>query len=246
MKFPYGLGVDAAGNVYVADSQNDTIRGISPSGAVTTLAGQLTPGHADGLGSNASFSGPEGIAIDSSGNLYIGDNGNNLIRRITPASAVTTLAGQLTAGHADNLIGTSASFNGPAGVAVDGVGNIYVADSNNNLIRKVSPNGAVTTFAGQLTSGHANQQGTSSSFSSPNGIAIDAWGTLYVADSYNHLIRKIDKSANVTTLAGQISGGFLDATGTAAKFTYPNWVGCDPTGNVYVADTGNNRIRKIQ
>jgi sugar lactone lactonase YvrE len=184
--------------------------------------------------------------VDSTGNLYVTDMNNNLIRKITPSGAVTTLAGQLTAGHADNVVGTSASFNGPGGVAVDVSGNVYVADSGNNMIRKISPSGAVTTFAGQLTSGHANLQGTSASFSNPTGIAIDAWGTLYVADCYNQLIRKMDKEANVSTLAGNISGGFLDAVGISALFTYPTWVAVDPSGNVYVMDTGNNRIRKIQ
>jgi len=164
------------------------IRKITPAGVVTTLAGSGSDGSANGTGTAASFSYPYGVAVDGSGNVYVAE-GNHLIRKITPAGVVTTLAGS-SQGSA-NGTGTAASFNRPYGVAVDGSGNVYVADLSNHLIRKITPAGVVTTLAGSGSLGAANGTGTAASFSYPNGVAVDGSGNVYVADQGNHLIRKI-------------------------------------------------------
>jgi sugar lactone lactonase YvrE len=241
---PGGVAVDSAGNVYVADSGNNRIRKISPSGVVTTFAGSGTAGYADGAGTAAKFSAPVGVAVDSTGIVYVADNGNHRIRKISPAGAVTTLAGNGTAGYADGT-GTAAKFNSPYGVAVDGAGYVYVGDSDNSRIRKISPAGAVTTFAGSGTEGYADGTGTASQFYNPRGVAVDSAGYVYVADEDNNRIRKISPAGVVTTLAGSGSSGFVDGIGTAARFSYPVGVAVDSAGYVYVADWGNNTVRKL-
>ncbi len=149
----------------------------------------------------------------------------------------------VTQGYADGT-GTSAQFDNPIGVAVDGAGNVYVADYNNHSIRKITTSGVVSTLAGSGTSGYADGTGTSAQFNSPIGVAVDGAGNVYVADEYNHRIRKITTSGVVSTLAGSTSG-YTDGTGTSAQFKYPNGVAVDGAGNVYVADLSNHRIRKI-
>ncbi len=241
---PYGIAVDKSGNVYVADTINNSIRKISSAGAVTTLAGSGSMGSDDGTGTAASFNGPSGIAVDKSGNVYVADQRNNLIRMISPAGAVTTLAGSGSAGSA-NGIGKAASFNGPNGVAVDDAGSVYVADFGNNLIRKITSAGAVTTLAGSGSVGSDDGTGTAASFKYPNGVAVDGSGNVYVADFGNDRIRKITSAGAVTTLAGSGSAGAADGTGSVASFYSPDGVAVGGSGNLYVADTDNNSIRKI-
>jgi sugar lactone lactonase YvrE len=241
---PTGVAVDASGNVYVGDTQNNEIREITPAGAVTTLAGSTTRGSANGTGTTASFYFPDGLAVDASGNVYVADNDNNQIRKITPTGVVTTLAGSTTSGSADGT-GTEASFHGPTCVALDASGNLYVADTQNNEIRKITPEGVVTTLAGSATAGSTDGTGTAASFFSPRGITVDASGNLYVADTSNNEIRKITPAGVVTTLAGSITAGSTDGTGTTASFSGPRGVAVDASGTLYVADTANNKIRKI-
>ncbi len=244
---PLGVGADSAGNVYVADTDNCTIRKITPAGAVTTLAG--TPGvigSANGNGAAASFKYPYGVAADSAGNVYVADHGNSTIRKITPAGVVTTLAGTPGVTGNANATGAAASFNQPDGIATDSAGNVYVADTLNRLIRKITPAGVVTTLAGSGTWGSADGFGAAASFKSPSGIAADASGNLYVADFLAHTIRKITPAGMVSTFAGAdgVSGG-TDGIGAAARFNSPSGIVADSMGNVYVADNGNNTIRKI-
>lgn len=242
---PLGAVVDASGNIYVTDVGNERIRKIAPDGTVSTFAGTGTPGSSDGTGTGAAFYHPVGMCIDASGNIYVADEDNNMIRKITPAGVVTTIAGQTGAGYVDGAASV-AKFNLPCGVAVDAVGNVYVADNNNNRIRKITPSGTVSTFAGSGATGSADGQGTAATFNQPFSVTIDASGNLYVADRYNHKIRKITAAGYVSTLAGSGTLGFLDsATGTSAMFNYPTTVTVDKLGNVYVADYHNNRIRKI-
>ncbi len=260
--FPTGVATDSAGNVYVADSDNDTIRKITPAGRVSTLAG--TPaiyGSADGTGAAASFTGPDGVATDIAGNVYVADFDNNTIRKITPAGVVTTLEGTPGIYGSANGTGAAASFHFPAGLATDSAGSIYVADSGNNTIRKISPTGVVSTLAGTPgVTGGTDGTGAAASFDNPNGIATDSIGNVYVANTGTicgggffpppctpqSTIRKITPAGVVTTLAGTPGVfGSADGTGAAASFYHPNDIATDSVGNVYVADTWNNTIRKI-
>ena len=305
---PWGITVDSAGTVYVADALNNRIRKITPAGVVTTFAGDGTSGFLDGTGTNTKFSYPNGLEVDLADNIYVADYGNHRIRKITPAGVVTTLAGQTTGGFQDgtgtnarfngpgevtmystgtmyvierinnrirkigttvpqlplnrgavttlagstsrtsgfvNATGTSASFNFPQGVAVDSTGNVYVADANNQRIRRITPTGVVTTFAGSGTATFGNGTGAGASFNYPNGVALDSSGTVYIADTLNNRIRKITPAGVVSTFAGQGTGGFQDGTGTNAYFNFPIGIVVDSAGTVYVGENGNHRIRKI-
>ena len=237
---PSGVAVDSSGHVYVADLWNHRIRKIDPAGVVTTLAGSSTNGNNNGTGTAAQFNRPAGVAVDSSGNLYVADLYNHRIRKISPTAAVTTFAGSSFGNN--NGTGTAAQFFNPNGVAVDSSGNVYVADTANHRIRKISPTAAVTTFAGS-TSGYMDGNGTAAQFRNPRGVAVDSSGNVYVADTANHRIRKISSTGMVTTFAGSTSG-YMDG-GSDAKFNLPSGVAVDSSGNVYVADTHNHRIRKI-
>jgi streptogramin lyase len=241
------VAVDAAGNVYVADTNNYTIRKISPDGFVTTLAGTAgSPGSADGSGAAVSFNFPAGVAVDAAGNVYVADTDNHTIRKITSAGVVTTLAGTaLSQGSADG-IGAAARFDYPQGVAVD-AGNVYVADRDNYTIRKITSAGVVTTLAGTAgNQGPTDGTGAAARFDYPHGVAVDAAGNVYVADTDNHAIRKISPAGVVTTLAGAASNrGSADGPGATAGFNSPYGVAVDAAGNVYVADTSNHLIRKI-
>jgi len=245
---PYGIGVDSSGNVYLADSFNCTIRKITPAGVVTTLAG--SPGYSgstDGTGSAAQFYIPAAVALDGSGNAYVADAYNYTIRKITPAGVVTTLAGVAgTAGSTDGT-GTAALLDSPMGLTVDSGGNVYVADAANNIIRKITSAGVVTTLAGTAGySGSTDGTGTAAMFASPRDVTVDNAGNLYVADTGNGTIRMVTSAGVVTTLAGTVGiRGHLDGTGSAALFSLPYGLSADSSGNVYVADTGNNTIRKV-
>ena len=242
---PVGVATDAFGNVYVADISNHTIRKITPAGVVTTLAGTAgTSGSADGTGAAARFNAPFGVATDVNGNVYVADQSNSTIRKITPAGVVTTLAGTAgTRGSADGT-GAAAMFDNPESVATDVSGNVYVADQSNSTIRKITPAGVVTTLAGKRFG--ADGTGAEASFDAPRGVATDAGGNVFVADWYNHTIRKITKEGVVTTLAGTAgTRGSADGTGAAARFYLPYGVATDASGNVYVGDRSNNTIRKI-
>jgi serine/threonine protein kinase, bacterial len=240
---PFGVAVDTAGNVYVADAGNNSIRAITPAGLVSTFAGTGKAGAANGL-DTATFNSPLGVAVDGSGNVYVADYSNNLIRRISPAGIVSTLAGSAASG-ADNNTGTAATFDLPEGIAVDAADNVYVADNGNNMIRKITPAGVVTTLAGSGMAGSANGTGTSASFNSPFGIALDVAGNVYVADAGNNMIRKITPAGVVTTIAGSGIKGASNGSASAATFNTPSGVAVDAAGNVYVADENNNMIRKI-
>jgi sugar lactone lactonase YvrE len=245
---PQGIAVNGAGTaIYVADSWNHTIRKVTAAGAVTTLAGVATvPGTNNGVGTGASFNVPQGIAVDGDGNVYVADTGNQMIRKINGGGVVTTLAGSAGNYGTNNGSGGGASFWDPQGVALDSGTNVYVADSMNNTIRKITPAGVVTTLAGVAGAvGSGDGIGVAARFWQPQGVAVDASGSVYVSDGANGTIRKIVTGAVVSTLAGAASIGSADGAGSSARFNGPSGVAIDNAGNSYVADTINGTIRQV-
>ncbi|MGZ5568571.1 MAG: immunoglobulin domain-containing protein, partial [Limisphaerales bacterium] len=247
---PQGLAVDISGNVYVSDGGNGTIRKITGT-TVSTLAGSPTIGSADGNSTTARFFFPSGACIDSSGNVYVADTLNHTIRSVTSAGAASTLAGSAGVSGTANGSGTSARFNSPQGIARDGSGILYIADTGNHTIRTIS-SGTVALLAGTAgTTGIADGTGSAAQFNYPHDVAVDSSGNVYVADTWNHTIRKITSGGVVSTLAGQ-AATFGDSDGTGAnvgtniaRFYAPFGVAVDSSLNVYVADTYNHTIRKI-
>jgi sugar lactone lactonase YvrE len=266
---PTGLAADRHGNVYVADAANHAVRKISPSGDVTTLAGNGVLGHKDGTGSGASFHRPTDVAVDAGGNVYVADTLNHVIRKITPQGEVTTLnalpariaevsdgvvvpAGGFADGPLDQAL-----FNEPSGLALDSQGNLYVSDTGNQRIRYINfAEGTVTTVAGggdlaeyalYVEGGYTDGPAAEARLNSPKGIAVDREGGVYIADSLNHAIRYL-KDGRVTTVVGNAAGEHGSRNGFDGKalLDYPADVALDPNGDLYVADTYNNKIRKVE
>jgi serine/threonine-protein kinase len=242
---PSNLCIDASGNLYTADQTDNLIRKISPSGTVSTIAGSPgITGHANGTGSSATFFDPTSLFIDGAGNVYVTDRGNSVIRKITPDSIVTTFAGKIAITGATDGIDTLARFKFPYGITIDKSGTFYIADAGNNLIRKITQAGVVSTLAGNIAGGYADGQGASASFAFPDHITTDASGNIYVSDN-GTMIRKITPSGMVTTLAGTPAQGYKDGSGAAASFNTLEGLAFGPDGNLYVADSKNNVIRKV-
>jgi sugar lactone lactonase YvrE len=272
---PSGVAVDRFGNIYVADTGNHLIRRITANGDCGVLAGAGESGTVDGSGALAKFNAPEGLAVDAAGNVYVADTQNHRIRKITPAGEVTTLAGFGNSGSfTDGAIG-GARFNLPAGIAIDDVGNLYVADTGNNRIRKISTAGEVSTLSGpigysspkgiavdrdgklyvadtgnnrivELTAAGSETTSHAIGFTGPTGVAVDASGTIYVADRGLHRIARINSGGVVTNLAGTPDlSGTGDGAGDLAGFNLPSGIAVSPSGTIYVADYNNHRIRQI-
>jgi len=238
-KYPLGLATDTNGNVYVADTDNGTIRKITPEGVVTTLAGLAgMSGNADGTGAAARFASLGGLATDAAGNIYVADG--ETVRKVTPEGTVTTLAGE----HSDPAV--QAAFRNLSGVAADGAGNLLVSDwNNNNAIFRITPEGAVSVLAGQPgVPGNVDGIGSDARFHSALILTSDVAGNLYLAD--NNTIRKVTADGVVTTVAGTAgASGSADGTGGAASFNSPQGAALDSSLNLYIADTGNYTVRKI-
>lgn len=249
---PDGIATDAQGNVYVADTGGDVIRKIAPDGTVKTLAGQADEGYQDGPAGQALLLLPEAVAVGPDGSVYIADSGNNRIRKMDPTGNVTTVAGTGTAGFADGPALT-AEFDDPTDVALDASGKIYVADRANQRIRVIDTMGIVSTLAGNPSADamgnpmgdFANGPTTAAKFNRPRGLAVAPDGTVYVADSFNHRIRRIGTDGQVTTVSGSDTQGFQNGAASTALFSYPQKIALDAQGNIYVSDLGNDLIRKI-
>jgi gliding motility-associated-like protein len=240
---PTGIIYDPYGNIIVGDKNSSKIRRISPTGVVSTIAGNGSNYLVDGTGTNSSFSQQNQIAMDIAGNIYVADQSNHAIRKITTDGIVSTLAGNGSSGSTDG-IGAAARFNYPYGIAVDRMGNVFVADRSNHKIRKITPSGVVTTFAGSGVSGFADGIGTSAKFYNPHGLTIDAAGNLYVADFNNYRIRKITPSGVVTTIAGTGNFGWIqgDVTGrdniaSTSDLSYMTGMVFDNNGSLFIAES---------
>lgn len=225
LNHPIALAADPSGNLFVTDQHNNIIRKYNVAVEISTFAGSTENGFVDGIGTDARFDHPAGITIDNAGNLYVTDYTNAIVRKIAPDAKVTTFAGV-------NPLGGSL-FTSPFGIAVDNAGYVYVAEIYKNRVLKVSPDGTIdpTPFA--------------TGFSEPATLVIDPSGNVYVADAGHHRISKISTAGDVTVLAGNGTQGFADGPGTSAQFNYPQGLGLDAQGNIYVADTYNQRIRKV-
>jgi sugar lactone lactonase YvrE len=245
---PNGVAADNAGNIYVADTESGTIRKISPDGYVSTLAGLAGDyGSADGVGASARFYGPQGIAADGAGQLYLADTANGTIRVVSLTGATSTFAGAPGNFNSFDGTGANAQFYHPEGVVLDAGGNLYVADTWNHAIRKITPAGVVSTLAG-LADNFGSVDGTNSKarFYRPAGIAVDGGTNLFVADMFNHTLRKITPAGTVTTIAG-LSGvwGSADGTNSAARFYLPQGISVAANGDLLVADSGNQTLRRV-
>lgn len=241
---PTDLIFSTDGSAYVADNGNHQIRKISTTGNVTTFAGSLDYGNVDGTGGAAKFNQPYSAVFDKNGNLFVTDEFNHQIRKITPQGVVTVFAGNGEAGFADGT-GTAARFNMPMGIVIDAQDNLYVADYSNNSIRKVTPQGVVTTVAGTGEKGFANGNAATAQFDRPRGLALDASGNIYVADYFNYRVRKISVDGIVSTFAGNGSSGYADGLSGKSSFRSVCDVAFGPDGALYASDDLDNRIRKI-
>lgn len=251
--YPAGVAADAAGNLYVVDTNASAVRKVSPAGLVTLLAGSPgNPGSNDGVGNAARFLFPEAIAVDPLGNVFVSDSGNATIRRISAAGVVTTFAGAAGQRGSVEGPGATARFQHPRGLGLDSQGNLYVADAGNYTIRKITPAGVVSTFAGlarQNGSGSPTFDGTGSAarFASPFGIAVDASGNVFVSDAGWKQIRRITPAGVVTTIAGSVAlgGTVQNGTGLSAGFRDPGGLALDQAGNLYVLETSAHVVRRV-
>lgn len=240
--FATGIAADAHGNVFVADDEADRLRAIS-AGMVSTYAGTGAIGNQNGPVSTAQFYDPVSLAFDAQDNLYVVEGDD--LRKISSSGIVTAFAGPTTIGIGSFMDGpdTTARFNNPIGLALDGQGNVYVADDNNKRIRKITPSGLVSTFAGTGIQGFKDGPADSAQFYLLNGVAVDTQGNVYVTDW--HCIRKITPGGVVSLFTGTYTPGFADGPAATALFHFPVGLAFDAVGNLYVADANNTRIRKI-
>jgi uncharacterized protein (TIGR03437 family) len=246
------IGLDGIGNFFIADTANHRVRRIDPFGELDTVLGNGTPGFAVDFGSpvGALLNAPRGLVAEASGSIYFSDTGNNRVRKYQPGGNIFTYAGNGNAAYfGDGGKATSASLNQPEGLALDTQGNLYVADSLDNAVRKITPSGTITTIAGNGLTGFAGDGGlaTRAQLNRPRAVAVDSAGNVYIADSGNHRVRRVDAGGNIDTVAGNGGTEFLagDSEGKSSSLSDPGGVAVDPAGNVYIADTGHNRLRKL-
>ena len=250
--FPLDVVLDRDGNIYFSDNSNNRIRRVDPTGTITTIAGTGERGFGGdgGPATEAQLNFPYGISVNETGELYIADASNNRIRKVDATATITTIAGTGERGFSgDGGPATEAQLDLPAATAVDGAGNLYIADNFNNRIRKVDTTGTITTVAGTGERGFGGDGGpaTEAQLSGPYGMAVDGTGNLYIANLFNHLVRKVETTGTITTVAGTGERGFGGDGGpaTEAQINGPYDVAVDGTGNLYIVDGNNHRIRKV-
>jgi len=267
LNYPFAVAVDAAGDLFIGDTVNDVIRKVSPAGIITTVAGNGTSGYSGdgGAATAAQLFRPSGVAVNASGDLFIADGLNNVVRMVR-AGIITTFAGMYQVDQYGNPVvdqygypvggysgdggpATAALLADPTALAVDAAGNLFIADYINNVIRKVSPAGIITTVAGNGTRGYSGDNGlaTAATLNSPSGIAVDAAGNLFIADFLNQVIREVSPAGIITTVAGNGAFGYSGDGGaaTAAQLFEPTAVAIGATGNLFIVDSSNNVIRKV-
>jgi len=252
MNEPFNICFDAAGNMYLSDYFNSRIRKVDPFGTITTAAGSNMPGYSGdgGQATAAKLYQPVGVIIDVHNNLIISDYDNHVIRKVTPAGIISTIAGNHIAGYGgDGGPATSAQFNFPSGIGLDNAENLYIADFLNNCIRVLSLAGVVTTFAGDGTMAFGGDGGpaTAAQIYYPAAVAVDASGNVFIADCFNNRIRKVDASGIISTVAGNGTGGYGGDGGPAtdAMIKHPQGIAVDADGTLYIGDLQNNRLRKV-
>lgn len=258
---PGGLAVDSQGDIFIADTEDNVVREITTNGNIVLVAGNGNEGYS-GDGSpavQATLDSPQSVAVDASGDVFIADTYNNVIREVTPNGTISTFAGNTTPGYSgDDGPATSAQLTSPSGVAVDSLGNVYIADSGNNVIRRVDTTGLITTVAGNYAADQANGgaggfsgnggPATSAQLNSPQGVALDQAGDLFIADTFNNAIREVTPNGVISSLVNTTGakGNTNASTAAASTLSGPYAVGVDnSTGNVYVADTSNNKIKVV-
>ncbi len=252
MVAPMGIAADRYGNIYIADQNDNRIRKVDASGVITTIAGSGSAAYGGdgGAATAADIYNPAGVAVDTSGNVYIADTWNHVIRKINTSGIISTIAGNGTYGYSgDGGPATAAALSIPVRLSTDRLGNLYIADGDGRTIRKVDASGTITTFAGNGTAGYSGDGGaaTAAELAYPSGVFAAADGSVYIADGANWNVRRVDPSGIITTIAGSPYTGFSGdgGPGTNARLSFPTGVCADPSGNVYIADKDNYRIRKI-
>ncbi len=250
---PRSVAVDSAGDLFIADGNNNVVREVRPDGTITTVAGNGTQGYSGdgGPAASAELNEPQGVAVDSAGDLFIADAFNRVVREVRPDGTITTVAGNGTNGYSgDGGPATSAELSEPLAVTVDSSGDLFIADTFNNVVREVHPDGTISTVAGNGTKGYSGDGGSAmtAEFTYPTGVAVDSSGNLFIADEGNQRIREVHLDGTITTVAGNGIAGYSGDGGPAtnAEVRNPYSVLVDSSGDLFVADYGNNVIREVR
>jgi sugar lactone lactonase YvrE len=249
---PTGVAVDSQGDLFIADPNNEVVREVNTQGIITTVAGNGTYGYSGdgGPATSAQLRSPQGVAVDSQGDLFITDANNNVVREVSPQGIITTVAGNGTYGYSgDGGPATSAQLNFPYGVAVDSQGDLFIADEFNHAVREVNTQGIITTVAGTGTRGYSGDGGpaTSAQLNGPHGVAVDSQGHLLIADEGNSAVREVSPQGIITTVAGNGTQGYSGDGGpaTSAQLNSPSGVAVDSQGHLFIADEGNSDVREV-